>query len=90
MKRLTESLAAKIAAIILSFIMLAVAFLSAAAAVYMIDNGFYTKSRKELIEGAAAGYIGYDYLADILNFYEKKLHIDEYAENNNFYSAVTD
>ena len=33
MKRLTESLAAKITAIILSFLMLAVAFLSAAAAV---------------------------------------------------------
>lgn len=90
MKRLTESLAAKIAAIILSFIMLAVAFLSAAAAVYMIDNGFYTKSRKELIEGAAAGYIGYDYLADILNFYERKQDTDAYAEQNHIYYAVTD
>ena len=90
MKRLTESLAAKIAAIILSFIMLAVAFLSAAAAVYMIDNGFYTKSRKELIEGAAAGYIGYDYLADILNFYERKQDIDAYAEQNHIYYAVSD
>ena len=90
MKRLTESLAAKITAIILSFIMLAVAFLSAAAAVYMIDNGFYTKSRKELIEGAAVGYIGYDYLADILNFYERKQDIDAYAEQNHIYYAVTD
>lgn len=90
MKRFTESLAAKIAAIILSFIMLAVAFLSAAAAVYMIDNGFYTKSRKELIEGAAAGYIGYDYLADILNFYERKQDIDAYAEQNHIYYAVSD
>ena len=90
MKRLTESLAAKIAAIILSFIMLAVAFLSAAAAVYMIDNGFYTKSRKELIEGAAAGYICYDYLADIFNFYERKQDIDAYAEQNHIYYAVSD
>ena len=90
MKRLTESLAAKITAIILSFIMLAVAFLSAAAAVYMIDNGFYTKSRKELIEGAAAGYRGYDYLADILNFYERKQDIDAYAEQNHIYYAVSD
>lgn len=90
MKRLTESLAAKITAIILSFLMLAVAFLSAAAAVYMIDNGFYTKSRKELIEGAAAGYRGYDYLADILNFYERKQDIDAYAEQNHIYYAVSD
>ena len=90
MKKLTESLAAKITAIILSFIMLAVAFLSAAAAVYMIDNSFYTKSRKELIEGAAAGYIGYDYLADILNFYERKQDTDAYAEQNHIYYAVTD
>lgn len=90
MKRLTESLAAKITAIILSFLMLAVAFLSAAAAVYMIDNGFYTKSRKELIEGAAAGYRGYDYLADIFNFYERKQDIDAYAEQNHIYYAVSD
>lgn len=90
MKKLTESLAAKITAIILSFLMLAVAFLSAAAAVYMIDNSFYTKSRKELIEGAAAGYIGYDYLADILNFYERKQDTDAYAEQNHIYYAVTD
>ena len=90
MKKLTESLAAKITAIILSFLMLAVAFLSAAAAVYMIDNSFYTKSRKELIEGAAVGYIGYDYLNDMLNIYERKQDTDAYAEQNHIYYAVTD
>ena len=90
MKRLTESLAAKIAAIILSFIMLAVAFLSAAAAVYMIDNGYYTKKPDEIKEDIADARIMSSAAYTLRDIYSSSGNLESYAEELGIYFTITD
>lgn len=90
MKRLTESLAAKIAAIILSFIMLAVAFLSAAAAVYMIDNGYYTKKPDEIKEDIADARIMSSAAYTLLDVHSVGGNLESYAEEFGIYFTITD
>ena len=90
MKRLTESLAAKITAIILSFIMLAVAFLSAAAAVYMIDNGYYTKKTDEIKEEIVNTHIMSSAAYTLRDIYSSGGSLESYAEELGIYFTITD
>ncbi len=69
MKKLTESLGAKITAIILSFIAFAAALVSVIAVIFLLDWDGYTKTRDELQTDIMEDRIGNGHILNILNLY---------------------
>ena len=90
MKRLTESLAAKITAIILSFFAAAFVVISAAAVCYMIDNGYYTKKPDEIKEDIADARIMSSAAYTLRDIYSSSGNLESYAEELGIYFTITD
>lgn len=90
MKRLTESLAAKIAAIILSFFAAAFVVISAGAVYYMIYNDYYTKKPDEIKEDIADARIMSSAAYTLRDIYSTGGNMESYAEKLGIYFTVTD
>lgn len=90
MKKLMGSLAAKIAAIMLSFIAAVICAATVLSALVMIDAQFYTRTEDSLKRAALEG-VAWDKIHDIANKYESGLiDLDYYAEIKNIYFSIKD
>lgn len=87
MKRLTESLPAKIAAIMLSFAAVAICAVSAVSAVVMVDAQFYTRTeeslKKEALEDLARSEMNI-----IAEEYGNGTDLNYYTETKNAYFTI--
>lgn len=88
MKRLTESLAAKIAAIMLSFAAVIICAVSVISAVIMVNADFYTRT-EESIKKEALDDLALSEIYNILNAYNNG-NLQYYSDTKNVYFTVRD
>ena len=89
MKRLTESLAAKIAAIMLSFAAVVICAASAVSAVLMVNAHFYTRTEESLKKEALEG-IAWSEMYIIADEYGNGADLSYYTETKNAYFVIKD
>ncbi|MGN0492626.1 MAG: histidine kinase dimerization/phospho-acceptor domain-containing protein [Acutalibacteraceae bacterium] len=90
MKKLTESLAIKITAIILSFIAFAAAFVSVVAVIFLLDWDGYTKTRDEIRTDIMENRIGNGHIYNILEVYENGESVENYCDDQRIYYTIED
>ncbi|MGN0450721.1 MAG: histidine kinase dimerization/phospho-acceptor domain-containing protein [Acutalibacteraceae bacterium] len=90
MKKLTESLAMKITAIILSFIAFAAVFMSVVAVIFLLDWDGYTKTRDEIRTDIMENRIGNGHIYNILEVYENGESVENYCDEQRIYYTIED
>ena len=90
MKRLTESLAMKLTAIILSFIAFAAVLVSVVAVIFLLDWDGYTKTRDEIRTDIMENRIGNGHIYNILEVYENGQSVENYCDEQRIYYTIED
>ncbi len=90
MKKLTESLAMKIAAIFLSFIAFAAVLVSVVAVIFLLDWDGYTKTRDEIRTDIMENRIGNGHIQNILRLYEDGQSVENYCDEQRIYYTIED
>ena len=90
MKRLTESLAMKLTAIILSFIAFAAVLVSVVAVIFLLDCDGYTKTRDEIRTDIMENRIGNGHIYNILEVYENGQSVENYCDEQRIYYTIED
>lgn len=90
MKKLTESLGAKITAIILSFIAFAAAFVSVITVIFLLDCDGYTKTRDEIRTDIMENRIGNGHIYNILEVYGNGESVENYCDDQRIYYTIED
>lgn len=90
MKKLTESLAMKLTAIILSFIAFAAVLVSVVAVIFLLDWDGYTKTRDEIRTDIMENRIGNGHIYNILEVYENGQSVENYCDEQRIYYTIED
>ena len=90
MKKLTESLGAKITAIILSFIAFAAALVSVITVIFLLDCDGYTKTRDEIRTDIMENRIGNGHIYNILEVYGNGESVENYCDDQRIYYTIED
>lgn len=90
MKKLTESLAVKIAAIILSFFVAALLAASVAAALFMADSGYYTEKTEDIRKTLITDREILPAAHSLVNAYASDIDMKTYAGERGFYFTMYD
>lgn len=90
MKKLTESLAMKLTAIILSFIAFAAVLVSVVAVIFLLDWDGYTKTRDEIRTDIMENRIGNGHIYNILEIYQYGESVENYCDDQRIYYTIED